>query len=104
MSSGSSAGGVASVVPFAFSLFNLSGGEIPLYTFQIIIGIYLITLSAIIGYAISMIYQPGDRVLMRETIASVLSTAMILYVIITFIVTLVFSSVGGLVLSAAHVV
>ncbi len=104
VSSGSSAGGVASVVPFAFSLFNLSGGEIPLYTFQIIIGIYLITLSAIIGYAISMIYQPGDRVLMRETIASVLSTAMILYVIITFIVTLVFSSVGGLVLSAAHVV
>ena len=103
-SSGSSAGGVGSVIPFAFSLFNLSGGEIPLYTFQIIIGIYLITLSVIIGYAISMIYQPGDRVLMRETIASVLSAAMILYVVITFIVTLVFSSVGGLVLSAAHVV
>ncbi|MCL5009527.1 MAG: hypothetical protein M1433_00905 [Candidatus Parvarchaeota archaeon] len=97
-------GGVSSVVPFAFSLFNLSGGQIPLYTFQIIIGIYLITLSIIIGYAIATISQPGDRIVLRDTIASVLLTSMALYIVIAFIVTLVFSSVGGLVLGATHLV
>ncbi len=102
VSTSSGAGGVGSVVPFAFSLFNLSGGQIPLYTFQIIIGLYLISLSVIIGYAIATISQPGDRIVMRDTIASVLLTSMALYIIITFIVTLVFSSVGGLVLGATH--
>ncbi len=103
VSSTSAPGGISSVVPFAFGLFNLSGGAIPLYTFQIIIGIYLVSLASIIGYAISTISQPGDRILMRETIASMLLMSMILYVLITFIVTLVFSSVGGLVISATHI-
>lgn len=103
--SGSGAGGsLSSVIPFAFSLFNLSGGIIPLYTFQMIIGIYMIVLSVIIGYAISMIAQPGDKVFMMSTIADTLLTSVILYIIIAFAVTLVFSSVGGLVLSATHVV
>ncbi len=98
----SSVGGVASVVPFAFSLFNLSGGQIPLYTFQLIIGVYLITLSIIIAYAISNISQPGDKIVLRENIASILLISMALYMVLAFIVTLVFSSVGGLVLGATH--
>ncbi len=102
--SSGSVGGASSVVPFAFSLFNLSGGQIPLYTFQLIISIYLITLSIIIGYAISTIIQPGDRIVLRDTIANVLLTSIVLYILVTFIVTLVFSSVGGVVLSAVHVV
>ncbi|MCL4400367.1 MAG: hypothetical protein M1348_00100 [Candidatus Parvarchaeota archaeon] len=95
---------ISSVVPFAFSLFNLSGGQIPLYTFQIIIGIYLITLSIIIGYAISNISQPGDRIVLRKNIASILLTSMAIYLVIAFIVTLVFGSIGGLVLGATHLV
>ncbi len=102
LSTGSSGGNVASVVPFAFGLFNLSGGAIPLYTFQIIIGIYLVSLSIIIGYAISTISQPGDKILMRENMASMILMAMILYILIAFIVTLVFSSIGGLVITATH--
>ncbi len=99
----SSSGGVSSVVPFAFSLFNLSGGAIPLYTFQVIIGVYLVSLSLIIGYAVSTISQPGDRILMRDTMASMLLISMILYILIAFVVTLVFASVGGLVISATHI-
>lgn len=105
INSGTSAsGGVSSVLPFAFSLFNLSGGEIPLYDFQVIIGIYLITLSIIIGYAISGISRPGDKVLLRENIASTLLISIVLYILVAVIVTLVFSSVGGLVLSATHII
>jgi hypothetical protein len=99
----SSSGGVSSVVPFAFSMFNLSGGAIPLYTFQVIIGMYLISLSLIIGYAVSTISQPGDRILMRDTMASMLMISLILYILIAFIVTLIFASVGGLVISATHI-
>ena len=99
----SSSGGVSSVVPFAFSMFNLSGGAIPLYTFQIIIGIYLVSLGLIIGYAVSTISQPGDKILMRDTMASMLLISMILYILVAFIVTLVFASVGGLVISATHI-
>lgn len=101
---GGSAGGIGAVVPFAFSLFNLSGGQIPLYTFQLIIGIYLIVLSLIIAYAISTISQPGDKIVLRETMSNVLLTSVVLYLLISFIVTLVFASVGGLVLSATHIV
>lgn len=99
----SSSGSVSSVVPFAFSLFNLSGGAIPLYTFQVIIGVYLVSLSLIIGYAVSSISQPGDKILMRDTMASMLLISMVLYILIAFIVTLVFASVGGLVISATHI-
>ncbi len=99
----SSSSSVSSVVPFAFSMFNLSGGAIPLYTFQIIIGIYLVSLSLIIGYAVSTISQPGDRILMRDTMGSMLLISIILYILIAFIVTLVFASVGGLVISATHI-
>lgn len=96
--------GISSVVPFAFSLFNLTGGQIPLYTFQLIIGVYLITLSIIIGYAISNISQPGDRIVLRKNIANILLTSLALYIVISFIVTLVFGSIGGLVLGATHLV
>ncbi len=99
----SSSSSVSSVVPFAFSMFNLSGGAIPLYTFQVIIGIYLVSLSIIIGYAVSSISQPGDKILMRDTMASMLLISMILYILIAFIVTLIFGSVGGLVISATHI-
>ncbi len=101
--SSSSSSSVSSVVPFAFSLFNLSGGAIPLYTFQIIIGVYLVSLSMIIGYAVSTISQPGDRILMRDTMASMLLISLIIYILVAFIVTLVFASVGGLVISAVHI-
>lgn len=103
-STAGSSSGVGSVVPFAFSLFNLSGGQIPLYTFQLVIGIYLITLSVIIAYAISNISQPGDKIVLRENIASVLLIGLVLYIAIAFIVTLVFGSVGGLVLGAVKTV
>jgi hypothetical protein len=99
-----SSSSVSSVVPFAFGLFNLSGGQIPLYTFQLIIGIYLITLSVIIAYAISNISQPGDRIVLRENIASMLLISISLYIVVAFIVTLVFGSIGGLVLGAIHMV
>lgn len=95
---------VSSVIPFAFGLFNLSGGQIPLYTFQLIISIYLITLSVIIAYAISSISQPGDPITLRNNIASMLLISLALYIVIAFIVTIVFSSIGGLVLGATHLV
>ena len=47
--------------------------------------------------------QPGDKILMRDTMASMLLISMILYILIAFIVTLIFGSVGGLVISATHI-
>lgn len=102
--SGSSGSGLTDVIPFAFGIFNLSGGAVPLYTFQIVVGVYLITLSSIIGYAIATISQPGDKVEMYDRMASVLLIAIILYVIVTFFVTLVFASIGGTVLALTHLV
>ncbi len=102
--SGSSGSGLTDVIPFAFGIFNLSGGAVPLYTFQIVIGIYLITLSIIIGYSIATISQPGDKVEMFDKIASTVLISIILYVIVTFFVTLVFASIGGTVLALTHLV
>ncbi len=96
-------GGIGSVVPFAFSLFNLSGGQIPLYDFQLVIAIYLITLSGIIAYAISTISQPGDQIVLRDNIANMVLISVVLYILIASIVTLVLGSVGGLVLGAIHI-
>ncbi|MCW1294044.1 MAG: hypothetical protein QXJ12_01365 [Candidatus Parvarchaeota archaeon] len=103
-SSYSSSSGAASMVPFAFSLFNLSGGAIPLYIFQMVISIYIITLSAIIGYSISMINNPNDSIDIRDKIASTLLIAIILYALIAVIVTFAFSAMGGSVLAATHIV
>lgn len=96
--------GASSMVPFAFSLFNLSGGAMPLYIFQMVISIYIITLSGIIGYSISMINNPNDPIDIRDKIASTLLIAVVLYAIIAVIVTFAFSAMGGSVLAATHII
>ncbi len=96
--------GASSMIPFAFSLFNLSGGAIPLYVFQMVISIYIITLSLIIGYSISMIDNPNDSIDIRDKMASTLLIAIVLYALISVIVTFAFSAMGGSVLAATHII
>ncbi|MBE5729678.1 hypothetical protein IG206_02670 [Candidatus Parvarchaeota archaeon] len=98
------ASGASSMVPFAFSLFNLSGGAIPLYVFQMVISLYIITLSLIIGYSISMINNPNDSIDIRDKMASTLLISIILYALISVIVTFAFSAMGGSVLAATHII
>ena len=102
LGSSSSLGGANSAIPLAFGLFNLSGGAIPLYVFQLVIGIYLIMLSVIIGYSISNINFPNDRIDVRDKIASMLFMSMIIYILVAFITTFAFASLGSSVLSATQ--
>ena len=83
---------------------NLSGGAIPLYVFQMVISLYIITLSLIIGYSISMINNPNDSIDIRDKMASTLLISIILYALISVIVTFAFSAMGGSVLAATHII
>ncbi len=102
LGSSSGLGGANSALPLAFGLFNLSGGAIPLYVFQLVIGIYLIFLGIIIGYSIANIDQPNDPIEIREKIASVIFSSIIIYILIAFITTFAFASLGSSVLSATQ--
>ncbi|MEM0104889.1 MAG: hypothetical protein QW743_08745, partial [Candidatus Methanomethylicia archaeon] len=92
-------GGYAGAALAIFSIFNLSGGAILPGVFQIIVGLYIIELSLIIGYSVSTINRPGDLVGIINQMAKILFMSLFIYVIVAAGVSYFFGSLGASVLS-----
>ncbi|MCW1293252.1 MAG: hypothetical protein OH318_02565 [Candidatus Parvarchaeota archaeon] len=99
LSSNAAVGGYAGAALAIFSIFNLSGGAILPGVFQIIVGLYIIELSLIIGYSVSTINRPGDVVGIMNQMAKILFMSLFIYVIVAAGVSYFFGSLGASVLS-----
>ncbi|MEM3830188.1 MAG: hypothetical protein QXP36_13385 [Conexivisphaerales archaeon] len=102
ISSSGAVGSYAGAALALFSIFNLSGGGILPGVFQIIVGIYIIELSIIIGYGVSTINRPGDFVGIINEISKILIMSLFIYVVVAAGVSYFFGTLSTSVLSVAY--
>lgn len=95
----SAVGGGASLGgSMAFGFFQMSN-TIPLTTFQIVVGLYLIEIVIISTLLASKIEYGDDRIQLLDSIQRALFISITVYFIITFIVTIAFGSMAQIAVS-----
>ena len=95
--SGQAAGGMG-------SLLTLFGDSVPTYYFQAIVGIYVIQLVYILTVLVSNIQNGVDTLTAKYLLGQNLVKSTIMYVLIAFVVTMIFSSIASVVLSGVSLV
>ncbi len=98
--SNSALGQYAGAAATIFSIFNLSGGAISPVVFQIVVGIYIIELSVIIGYSVATILRPGDKIMVMNEIGKTILYSSLIYALAAIGVTFFFGAMGSSILAA----
>ena len=82
----------------AFGFFQMSS-TIPLPVFQVVVGVYLVEIVIISTILASKIEYGDDRIQMLDSIQRTLFISITVYLIVTFIVTIAFSSMANIAVS-----
>lgn len=82
------------------SILGLFGTGIPTYYFQIVVGIYVVEITFIISIMLNGIENGSDKLSERFIIGNNLVKTTITYIVVSLLVTLLFSVVAGSILSS----
>ncbi len=93
----------AIATPFTLSLLNIQASGIPLYAFQIAIGIYTIQIVFLITYSISNIERAGDKVYFYASLSSSIIISTLIYSLLAALLTLVLTSLGKLSIGVSQI-